>query len=494
MLRNLALEWYHVIVLLFASIAAAQDCRLTIGRNGETPKPAFELNGRPFYPIIYTDHFARFSPRLLSQLREQGFNALQIALDTEESGSSRLRGLLSRCAAIKLPVIVEMHAWSTRAILIGRLELNMVMSDGQPVKYFPDYANPLMREEYLKRYARATVDLREFVDKPIVAISVGAYDAYHLPDGETHADFVVPAHSQAHQTRVPFGKYVADAFRRSLVVARSEDDASEGALAVPGAGPPTDLDDAKSNEQWRRWLLFRRDLVTQWLAATVDTVREKSGLPVGVSFDLNFAQREQFATPPFAWTQIVDFASVYCYGNRSDARYVPRLLRTVWREFSDAGVPMIGLLEFSSGLSGETAGDAYARECAPFVSGLMTAGPSPDKKHGADRVAAFARWATDVGANRLLESFPTAADVLLVVNRHSTEQSYPELQWCESADQPCDVIYVDDDWNGGGSSNYRCVVVDPNLRLPSSSPGGIGTRYIRSEDLADYLSGRTGTP
>ena len=251
--------------------------------------------------------------------------------------------------------------------------------------------------------------------------------------------------------------------------------------------PPTSRLDAGSDERWHRWLLFRRDLVTRWLTATVEIVRKRSALPVGVSFDLNFAQQEQFATPPFAWTGSVDFLSLYCYGKSRNAEYVPGLMRTAWKELSAGAVPTIGFLEFSSGLSGETLGDAYARECAPFVAGLMTAAPSAGQKHGPERVEAFAGWAKETGQERLLHLVPPPADVLYVANRESTEQKYSGLLNRIDAKRTWDVMYVDNNWEASKCSDYRVVVVDPSLKLPTVPSDNNSTQFVRSNELPDDL-------
>src|SRR5262249_13291610 len=135
--------------------------------------------------------------------------------------------------------------------------------------------------------------------------------------------------------------------------------------------PPTALAETKDRAAWQDWLMFRRDLVTHWLVDTMSAVRSRTHVPVGVRLDLKFAQKEDFATPPYAWAESLDFVSAYCYGRQPDAAYVAPLMRTIRREYSEAGVPVIGFLEFSSGLSGGTLGDQYARGFAPFASGLM---------------------------------------------------------------------------------------------------------------------------
>ena len=341
-------------------VRASAESRLAVGRDTLTGKPVFQLDGRPFYPLIYSDHFSKFSREVLQRLAKQGFNMVQVAIDTEDTELPEFRACLEACQETGLPVLLELNDWRIRQVLIDKPELNMVMSDGTPVRYFPDYSNPQTRAEHLGRYERGAANVARFVGQPIVAISVGAYDSYHLPDGEVHDDFVVPKHERD-QTRLPYGKYASAAFADYLKGVTGGSNATQPSRV---AAPPTALAEAKDPAAWQQWLMFRRDLVTNWLADTASAVRDRTHVPVGVSFDLNFAQKEDFATPPFAWSKSLDFVSAYCYGRQSKAGYVAPLMRTIWREYGEAGVPVIGFLEFSSGLAGGTPGDQYARVCA----------------------------------------------------------------------------------------------------------------------------------
>ena len=293
-----------------------RDCRST--KRKDQNKPTFRLGGRPFYPLIYSDHFSKFTPTLLQELLRRGFNMAQVAADTEDTDSEPFRNVLTECADAGVPVLLEMNDWKLREVLMKRPDLNMVMSDGTPVKYFPDYANPETRREHLARYARAAENIKRFVGHPIVAVSVGAYDAYHLPDGEVHDDFVVPMHTEEDQTELPYGRYAAAAFAAYLNVTE-KDRQLPGASDFASQPPPTTPATALNEWHWRRWLEFRRSLVTSWLSDTVNAVRSAIHVPVGVSIDLNFAQKEQFATPPFAWSGMLDFVSIYCYGKQPDA-------------------------------------------------------------------------------------------------------------------------------------------------------------------------------
>ena len=475
------------IAALSADTDPSGSIQLTVGRDPESPKVRFELNGRPYYPIIYSELLNNFTPQLVADVRAKGFNMVQVALDAEEADSPRLPEIMTLCKEAGLPVLLEVNEWEFWASLKDRPELNMVMSDSKRVKYFPDYANPETRREHLTRYAHAADAARRWAHQPIVAVSVGAYDAYHLPDGEIHDDFVVPNQTNEFQTRLAYGPWSREAFLRYLATSG----VNAATIGVMDFDKPIELPttprDALGEEHWRSWILYRRSLVKSWLADTVETMRQRTGLPVGVSLDLNFTRREKYATPPFEWSSILDFASVYCYGREPDAGYVPGLMRSVWREYTVAGVPLIGFLEFSSGLAGATPGDAYARQCAPFAAGLMTTSARPDRKHGQDRVDLFVGWAAGRGQAELLSSAPVPAKVLVVSNRGRIYNKRSVERALAKAAIQFDVEYADSSWKGDNVGPYDYVVVDAGIALPASSAAERGPRILHADELPALL-------
>lgn len=471
-----------LVIVAIAELAGAKNLDLTIVRDVESSKPIFRLNGAPFYPLIYAEQFSSLSPAAIATIVKQGFNALQVGIDTEDTASSSFKELMAACTAAHLPVFLELNDWRIREELIERPELNMVMSNGERVKYFPDFANPETRREHIRRFAPAARRTRPYLGRPIIAISVGAYDAFHLPDAEVHVDFVVPPHTKHGQTQLPYGKHAEVAFRRFVAERSSKDDGLEKLPAMPTARA-----EASNDQEWRLWLQFRRQLVADWLRATVRAVRQQAAVPIGVSYDLNFAERERFATPPAAWRGILDFVSVYCYGRTEDARYIPRLMRTVRREFRDEGVPMIGFLEFSSGLAGKALGDAYAKECAPFVSGLMVTGPVPDRKHPQARVESFVGWAKNQDETALLAANAPAADVLLVVNRDGVELGRTLQKECSRSGITVDVLYANREWTGDGIEGYGVVAIDDELQIPPDFRAGRDQQIVDRRGLLEFL-------
>lgn len=500
-----------LIVAIIASLLAVAESMasgqlrrnvLEVSRHPATDKVSFVLDGEPYYPIVYTEHYLAFTAELLAELRQQGFNGVQLAVDCEEITSPQFQEVLAWCVQMEFPVFIEVHEWSLWNVLKEEPTLNMVMSDGNRVKHFPDYANPETCRLHLDCYRQAANVISEFANQPVVAVSIGAYDAYHLPDDERHVDFNVPRHDRPFQTRLPYGKWSSDAFSQYLAAAG----VGRKALGAPDSDKsielPVSKEDAISDLHWHHWIHFRRHLVKSWLNDTVEVVKQETGLPVGVSFDLRFALREKYATPIFEWSGKVDFLSVYCYGggdqtlqpdpqqapySEAEAEYVPALMRTIWGECSHSGVPLIGLLEFSSGLAGKTPGDAYARQCAPFVSGLMTAGPRPELNHGRQRVEAFTNWIrTEGGATALLPREPAPATVLVVVNRRRIYPDYSAQRELASHRIPFDVQYEIPGCDVNGSAQYECIVVDSDLPLPVPDKHH-GSVFIRECRLSAWI-------
>ena len=120
-------------------------------------------------------------------------------------------------------------------------------------------------------------------------------------------------------------------------------------------------------------------------------------------------------------------------------------------------------------ICGHTPGDAYARQCAPFSSGLMTTGPQPKLKHDQERIDSFVGWiVTQGGHSALLHHSPERARVLVVVARRRVDADYAILRELARHKISFDVLYATPDWNEGDSDAYERVVVDRDLPLPAT--------------------------
>ena len=125
--------WLSARVILVALIVAAyfsvdigalsadtdpsSTFQLTAGRDPESSKLRFELNGRQYYPIIYSESLNHFTPQLLAKVRAKGCNMVQVSMDAEEADSPRLQEIMTLCMEAKLPVLLEINEWKFWASL-----------------------------------------------------------------------------------------------------------------------------------------------------------------------------------------------------------------------------------------------------------------------------------------------------------------------------------------------------------------------------------------
>jgi hypothetical protein len=437
---------------------------LSFSRDSQTGKAIYLLNNVPFCPVAYFSG-SQVTPEFIDQIRGQGCNAIMLGMDVDQAYSEQLKKALEICKEKNIPTFVEVGDWSVWNKLRSDLSLNMVMLNGQPVKYFPDYANPMIREEHLKAYKKAAEFLKSYAHSPIIGISLGAYDGYHLPDGEIHLDFKIPSHPEKKGTYLPYGHWVEKEFNAYLV-----NQGKKPFQPVGNTRLPSTLQTAGSSEMWKDWILFRRAYVKQWLGDTLALVRKESGLPVTATFDINFSLQERFATPPFDWTDIMDFYIVYYYG-RVATEFIPKLLRTVYKEFNDAEKPMITLLEFSS--AGGASGIDYTKESAPYVSGFMTSGPiktyrdddaqkSLRRNHDEERVNSYLSWIKS-NSDRLMKLKPQTSEVLILVDKASIYFENPFSDALSLQKIPYDIQYVQETTQNLNFKPYKYVLIPGNF-------------------------------
>lgn len=437
---------------------------LSFSQDTQTGKAIFLLNNTPFYPVMYGP-VTQITPELIDKIREEGCNSIMLGMDVAQAYSEQVKKALQICKEKNIPTFVDVGEWSVWGKLQSDLSLNMIMLNGQPVKYFPDYANPKIREEHLKAYYRAAEFIKSYAHAPVIAISLGAYDGFHLPDGEVHLDFKIPLHPEKYGTYLPYGPWVEKEFNTYL--------ANQGKKPFQPVGTtrlPSTLQTAGSSEMWKDWILFRRAYVKKWLGDAFALVRKESGLPVTVTFDINFSLQERFATPPFEWTDIMDFYIVYYYG-RLPAEYIPKMLRAVYKEFNDAKKPMISLLEFSS--AGNTSGIDYAKESAPYISGFMTSEPIKGylerdaqkmlrKSHDIERVKSYLSWVKS-NSDRLMTLKPPAAEVLVLVDKTSIYFENPFTDALSLHKIPYDIQYVQESNKNINFKSYKYVLIPTNF-------------------------------
>lgn len=444
--------------------------------NGATGKASFLLNGQPFYPFVYYENFRAVTPQLLTRLRSDGFNSIQLAIDTSDADSADLKRILELLHRQGLPAIVEINEGEFWKALRADLSLNMVTLDGKPIKHFPDYANPETRRLHLEKFARAARLLQPYAHQPVIGICVGAYDAYHIPDGESHPEFEAPKLVRKYQTLLPFGEHARNRFIQYL----KDSGAAPQALGLERlenmAHPPATPEEAATPLLWQLWIHFRRHLVREWLKDTLDVVKAATGLPVTVTFDINFSLREQYATPPAGWVDLLDFVILYYYGKGNPDEYIPKLLREVYRGFNAAAKPMICLHEFSSAYGG-TSGEAYARNAAPFVAGMMTTGPGQTPfsahPHNQERVQSFTRWVREQ-LGTLATLAPPLSPVLVVLDQDRPYVENPFAATLASLGIGYDVIYLAAASPMPSMNGYSKLLVPPDFanQLKGKLPSG----------------------
>jgi hypothetical protein len=427
-------------------------------RNTHTGKMAFSLNGQPFLPVMYIASFGQVNPAFFDFIKRRNCNVLVLQMDAADVGSEALKTALNLCITNKVPVIVEINEWEYWGYLKSHLDLNMVMLNGKHVEYYPDFANPQAKEAHLARFKKAAQYLKAFAHSPVIAISVGAYDAFHLPDGEVHNDFIVPKHPKPDGTFLPYGLWVQKQFAEYL-------NRGEGTIVLPDSEQTSG-----SAARWNQWILFRRSLVKSWVKDTLGVVRKETGLPCSLTFDLNFSGQERYATPPFGWTDLMDFVIVYYYG-REPSDYIPFLLRTVYKEFNDAGKPIVTLLEFSSA-GKKTSGEDYARYSAPFVSGFITTGPinrfsehDAQKNlragHTEQRIYSYLDW-VNAHLDQLQQMAPPPADILILEDQQATHYENPFTKRLAAGKIPYDIAYVSSFQGLLTFSNYQYILLPPD--------------------------------
>lgn len=435
-------------------------------KNPATGKAIFTLNKSPFCPVVYIT-WHKITTEFIDRIREEGCNSIMLQMDVFQADSEDVKKALEICKEKKIPTFMDLEEGSFWRMLRSDLSLNMVMLNGKPVKYFPDYANPQARELHLKHYQKTAMFLKSYAHSPLIGIGLGAYDWFHLPDGEVHLEFTVPTHSQKYGTYLPYGSWVEKEFNEYLSKKGKKPFQPVGDIRLPST-PQT----AGSEEMWKDWILFRRAYVKRWLDDTISLVKKESGLPVTVSYDINFSLRERYATPPFDWTNIMDFYTVYYYGHdRMSSEFIPKILRTVYKEFNDAGKPMITLLEFSS--AGGSTGIDYAKESAPYVSGFMTSGPENDyrsddfqkslrKNHDEERIHSYLNW-IKTNSDRLMELTPPTPKILILVDKESIYFENPFTDALSNHKIPYTIQYVNETTKNISFDTYKYILIPGNF-------------------------------
>jgi hypothetical protein len=400
-----------------------------LGKTRQKEKILFTLNGRTFFPVIaYLPNIVQkpVSRSDLDELRAKGFTMVMFSMDYPwiDDHQVELTQLLQDCQEADLPVLLELQEWDFwHSWLRKNPDSNMMLSNGNRVKNYADFLNPRANEEHLRRYREMAEFAKTFRGKPIAALSLGAYDYYHIPDGETHVDFAVPEHSDFPQTWLPYGPHVTSAYVDFL---KKKDISPQeiGFERWDDVIPPTNKSSTRVPLHWTTWDWFRKEgYVEPWLSATARIVREASSLPVTVSLDVRPDIWDSWATAGDRWGDYLDFVLVYYYGTY-DPDEISARLHLLQQPYLDDGIPLISMMEFSSSLGSFTPADIYINASVPFVSGYMYGFDDTALRH-MERLPDFLRLTAELAKSRNWKNGISDSQVAVLLSHDPS--SYPSF-------------------------------------------------------------------
>lgn len=347
---------------------------------------------------------------------------------------------------------------------------NMKLFTGQYLTgTYPDFANAMAWHEHLRRFQAIVQALHPFFHRPIVAISLGAYDAYHIPDDESHAsDWSTPPHSTFPQTWLPYNADVLPSYRHYLQ-SHGYTPAMLGlptwqALKLPTQSNPT------NRLVWDSWMDYRAyAYVGAWLQQTAQAVRRWSGLPVTVTLDIRpNGGWWEWGTPGLVEDRWFDFMIVYYYGLDSPLRAsIESRLALISHIYNEQGTPLISLLEFSSS---PTPGDLYITDSFPWIAGVAYFGEG-------SRQQQFLRAARAAALHRTWMQWTPAPSAGIVVSLDDPYDLFGVLDAesaLEAANVPFDVL---DRWTGNICPGLTIVPYGEPLLLQSGSFHRAATRF-----------------
>ena len=375
-MKRLCLSLILILTALGAGVnAMSANFSLTFGRyaNG---KQCFKLNGEVIAPVVISKRYWEITEEDIIGARNDGFNIIYTAV---EKADTTLFRFLDMAGVLEMPVILELTDHSVGKLLTDDESLNMKFSPDYPeaeeyIHHFPDYANPTIRKWHPKHYEELTRSVLGYLNDPVIAFSIGAYDHYHIPDAERHAMFNSVRHTKARgeQTWLPYGEYVAADYRNYLAEQGiSAEDI--GFRNVSDVMPPNDSSQSKNALHWLSWIRYRRKYVMDHVRATVEAIKSAApDMPVTGTFDINFSINDNFASPIVDIDDIFDFVILYYYGiGNVEQKVIPSLLECVSHHFRRSDTPSITMYEFSSIIGRKpTTTQDYLVESLPYVSGF----------------------------------------------------------------------------------------------------------------------------
>jgi hypothetical protein len=346
-------------------------------------KPAFALNSVLFNPVSLSLSNGSLSD--LMNYQNAGFNMIYTPVDYNDViGNTSLENFLTTCQQANMPVIVELDEnslWSwLESNLIGNMQLSPDYSTYTNVtspylQYYPDIMNPSTRAYHTNSMANAVAALSTYFHNPIVGFSIGAYDNYHMPDGENHIpqwNTIYPhPKGEGLQTWLPYGIYAQDSYQLYLTIS-STNISQLGFSNVTEVYAPWDIDTARNLSHWQSWLLYRRWYIREYLKATVGAIKQHTNLLVTGTVDPDFDTAERYSSLVTDFDGIFDFPIYYPwgYGVRPDGT-LDALLQTARYDCWSQGKPLMVMKEFTSDISTPSySADTYLGNCLPYASGF----------------------------------------------------------------------------------------------------------------------------
>jgi hypothetical protein len=363
----------------------------------ETPlperKPLFSINGKPFIPVILHIGVSNLPDReTAGKYIRDGFNMMLVELHRRQAGEESVINFINMCRDTAIPLILELHPSSFWRWLDEHEENNMWFSPDYPYNYysgtgnnkiktrqthirsFPDYSNPETKREYHRQLKETLEALSPYFKDPIVAIDIGAYDHFHIPEGEWHPEWVCEAEwpeGVQFRTWLPYGPHVEKDYREWLADHKDDFD-----VEINGStAPPLSLEKAQNYEHWRSWIIFRRYNVRKWIEDTYRVVKENSGLPVGMTFDLNWSLDEKFGSPATDAVEVLDFLMIYQYiveetdnapfwfvVNQFEMEVRIKTMAGLFRKYNKPATSFL--------VTDETPADQFIDQTAPYLSGM----------------------------------------------------------------------------------------------------------------------------
>ncbi len=186
------------------------------------------------------------------------------------------------------------------------------------VQWFPDYLNTNLIALLRQDMTNALNDILPFYHQPIIAISLGAYDYWHIPDGELHspqfnAGPYPHALGEGNQLWLPFNPTVLADYKKWLQPNGYSID-SIGFTNLQDVFLPNDtISSARNAAHWESFVRYRRSIVTNCLSVIVSDIRSQTDLPLGITWDLNFLLQEDYAPNTPGICQLVDLLFCYFY-------------------------------------------------------------------------------------------------------------------------------------------------------------------------------------